>query len=437
MEYLIINISEQLVTAARFDISGRSAALGGAASFQLDDETGLAAVAVKIAAGSSGTPRVVVCLPPSLFAQRVVELPLTDLRKVREILPAHLQGDIALPAEEAVFDALPAADGTYLALWANRSEVAHAVDLFREAGCEPQIISSAPFAWPSLPGVHSDCALCDGTALAVIVGGRLAFVRALDSADPHKQLLATLSALELAGTHLPQRLVVFGEQAEALAETGARALEVEHLLLPDDLAPIFRTEGAFQQLAGLYAVARACHDGALPDFRRGDLTWTTGDARLRKKLILTALLVVAAVVLLFVSKGLQYRTARTDIASLNVSISSIYREIFPSRTKAVDELSEVKGEIRKLTGSENSSSVLDVLKQLAEAKGTAINGLFEAELEGRTLRVKGDARSAQSVNEFKAALSGLMATVEVGEIKSRPDGTVGFALSGTLKEGAK
>jgi general secretion pathway protein L len=103
----------------------------------------------------------------------------------------------------------------------------------------------------------------------------------------------------------------------------------------------------------------------------------------------------------------------------------------------VDELSEIKGEIRKLTGSENPGAVLDVLKQLAEAKGTAINGLFEAELEGRTLRVKGDARSAQSVNEFKSALSGVLATAEVGEIKSRPDGTVSFVLSGTLKEGAK
>jgi general secretion pathway protein L len=437
MEYLIINIAEQQVTAARFDISGRTAAVGGAASFLLDDETDLAAVAAKIAEGSSGSPRVVVCLPPSLFAQRVVELPLTDLRKVREILPAHLQGEIALPAEEAVFDALPAADGTYLALWAKRSEVAQAIDVFREAGCEPHIVSSAPFAWQSLPGIQPDCALCDGTALAVIAEGRLAFVRALDGADPHKQLRATLSALELAGTHLPQRLVVFGEQAQSLAGLDDLPFQAERLQLPDDQVPVFRTEDTFQQLAGLYAVARACHAGALPDFRRGDLAWTTGDARLRRKLILTAILLTLTVVLLFVSKGLQYRSARTDIASLNVSISSIYREIFPTRTKAVDELSEVKGEIRKLTGSENSSSVLDVLKQLAEAKGTAINGLFEAELDGRTLRVKGDARSAQSVNEFKAALSGLLATVEVGEIKSRPDGTVGFSLSGTLKEGAK
>ena len=437
MEYLIINIAEQLVTAAWFDISGRSASLGGAASFLLDDETDLSAVAVKIAEGVSGSARVIVCLPPSLFAQRIVDLPLTDLRKVREILPAQLQGEIALPAEEAVFDVLPVADGTYLALWTKRSEVAHVIDVFREAGCEPQIISSVPFSWQSLPGVYLDCALCDGTALAVITDGRLSFVRALDGAGPHKQLLATLSALELAGTRLPQRLMIFGEQAESLLETDGLPLEVEHFVLPDDLAMLFRTESTFQQLAGLYAVARASHDGVLPDFRRGDLAWTTGDARLRKKLILTGILTAVVIVLLFVSKGMQYRAARTDIASLNVSISSIYREIFPSRTKAVDELSEIKGEIKKLTGAESTSSVLDVLKQLAEAKGTAINGLFEAELDGRTLRVKGDARSAQSVNEFKSALSGLLATVDVGEIKSRPDGTVGFSLSGTLKEGAK
>lgn len=437
MEYLIINITERQVTAARFEVSGRSVSLGGAASFLLDGDSGLPEVAAKIAMGISGSPRVIVCLPPALFAQRVVALPLTDLRKVRQILPAHLQGDIALPAEEAVFDALPAAEGTYLALWAKRTEVAHVIEVFREAGCEPQIVSSAPFAWRSLPGVQPDCAVCDGTALAIIMAGRLSFVRALDGTAPQKQMVATLSALQHTGTQLPQRLVVFGERAESAVDTGGIPFEVEHLLLPDDLVPIFRTEGTFQQLAGLYAVARACQAGELPDFRRGDLAWTSGDARLRRKLILTAVLVAAAVVLLFVSKGLQYRAARKDITSLNASISSVYREIFPSRTKAVDELSEVKGEIRKLTGTENSSSVLDVLRQVAESKGNAINGLFEAELEGRTLRIKGDARSAQSVNEFKSALSGLMKQVDVGEIKSRSDGTVSFTLSGTLKEGEK
>jgi general secretion pathway protein L len=80
-----------------------------------------------------------------------------------------------------------------------------------------------------------------------------------------------------------------------------------------------------------------------------------------------------------------------------------------------------------------SGGYLDLLKKLAEFKGSSINGLFEAELEGRNLRIKGDARSAQAVNEFKISLAPLFDSSELGEVKSRPDGTVGFSLTGTLK----
>lgn len=437
MDYLIIRINDDSLTAARFTLAGRSATMGGAATFTIDDGTDLPALAAQIAADISGSPRVVLCLPPALFAQRTVELPLTDLRKVREVLSAHLQGEIALPAEEAVFDVLPTSAGRFLALWAKRADIALTIEVFREAGCEPQIVSSAVFGWPYLPGISPDCVVSDGTAVAVITEGRLSYLRALDGADPHKQLVASLSALEMSAGRLPARMFVIGEQAAVLAELDGLPLNVEPLRLPDDQVPVFRTEAAFRQSAVLYAVARACHAGDLPDFRRGDLAWTAGDAKLRKKLLLTGILVVAVVVLLFVYKGIKYRAAKADVASLNVSISALYKAVFPTRTKAVDELSEVKGELRKLAGSENTNGVLDVLKKLAEAKGSTINGLYEADVEGRTLRVKGDARSAQAVNEFKTALASLMSTVEVGEIKSRPDGTVSFSLTGTLKEVSK
>ena len=437
MNYLILQIDENSVAAARFTLSGRSAALVGAVSFPLGEGSDLSAVVAQIAAGSSGSARVVLCLPPALFAQRMIELPLTDLRKVRDVLSAHLQSEMALPAEEAVFDVLPAGAGRFLALWAKRTDIAMAIDLFREADCEPQFVSAAALCWPYLPGISPDCVVCDGSAVAVIAKGRLVYLRALDGADPHKQLIATLAALELSAGGLPSRLIVFGEQSGALAVLTGLPLEVEKLELPDDLAAIFRTESAFQQLAGLYAVACARHAGELPDFRRGDLAWTADNIQLRKQLVLTVILVVALVALLFVYKGLQYRAARADTASLNSSISVLYREIFPNRTKAVDELSEVKGELRKLTGTESSGGVLDVLKKLAEAKGSGINGIFEAELEGRMLRVKGDARSTQAVNEFKSTLASLMSAIELGEIKSRPDGMVSFSLSGTIKETIK
>jgi len=437
MEYLIIQIEERQVVAARFKLSRKSATLAGSAVFVLDTESDLAAVAARIGEGITGAARVILCLPPILFAQRSVELPLTDLNKVREVLPGHLQGEIALPVEEAVFDVLQISKGKFLALWAQRAEIAKAVALFTEAGIEPAVVTATPFAWPFLPALPANCAVSDGSAVALIANGRISFMRALSGGEPQKVLTATLSALEMAAEPLPPTLLVFGEQAGELLEADGLPLATARLELREELGQMFRNEQTFQQLAGLYAVAQARHARQLPDFRRGNLAWTAGDAKLRKKLVVTAILAAVTILLLFVSKGLQYRTALVDTASLNKSISAIYREIFPARTKAVDEVAEIKGEIRKLAGADSSSGVLDVLRLLAEAKGSSINGLYEVEVEGRTARVKGDARSAQAVNDFKTALTPAMASIELGEVKGRPDGTVTFSLTATLKEAKK
>ncbi len=437
MDYLIIRITDVAVLAARFTLSGRSATVQGATEFVLGDDLDLAMVATQIASGISSSPRVVLCLSPLLFAQRTLELPLTDLRKVREILPAQLQGEIALPAEEAVFDALPSGTGSFLALWARRSDIAAFIELFKEAGCEPQVVTAAPFAWHHLPGIPDSCLVSDGSAVALIREGRPVYMRSFAQPGTLNQLTATLSALEMTGGSLPEQLIVFGEQAESLPGLKGMLLEVVPLELADDMVPVFRTEKAFQQLAGLYAMACASHAADVPDFRRGSLAWTAGDKKLRRQLRVTAVLTVVVVLLLFAVKGLQLRAATTDLASLNSSISAQYREIFPRSAKAVDELAEVKGELRRLGAGKNSDAVLDILKKLAEAKGTTISGLYEFELEGRVLRIKGDARSSQAVNEFRSALAGLMASSELGEIKSRPDGTASFSLTGQLKEVGK
>lgn len=435
MDYLVIQVESQRVLAARFGVAGTSLSFSGAAEFALNEEQPLSTVAGRIAAGIDGSPRIVLCLSPSLFAQRTVELPLENLRKVREVLPGQMQGEIALSVEDAVFDALPVGSKRYLALWARKADLRPVIETFREAGCEPQVVTSAPFAWSFLPECPTDAVVCDGEALAVISGDRVTFARAFNADEPHKRVAATLAALELSGAVLPPVLIFFGEQSAGLASGEGLSLPTERLEMPDAMAPLFKTDEAFQQLAGLLAVARACHAGALPDFRRGELAWTAGDASLRRKMIMTAALAAVAVMLLFVSKGLQYRAVKTDLASLNKSIASAYREIFPGRSKAVDEVAEVKAEIKKLAGGAvGGNSVLDVLKKMAEAKGSTINGLYEAELEGNNLRVKGDARSAQAVNEFKAALAPSLATVELGEVKSKPDGSVTFTLAGTLKE---
>ena len=437
MDYLILQAEEKLLTVAHFGVSRRSTELVGAAMIELDEERPLADAVRGIAEKMTGSPRVVLCLPPALFAQRSVSLPFKDLRKVREVLPAHLQGDIVLPVEELTLEAMPVGEGRFLALWARKSDIGEAIGQFREAGIEPQVVSSLPLALAALPGVPPDCAVCDGSSLALLQGGRLTYFRAFTAEVTAAMVSATLSALELSGGELPPRLCLIGAGVSGLADADTLTLPVETVKVPPELGHLFKNEETFRQLAGLYAVARACHAGTLPDFRQGELAWTAGDAKLRKKLILTGILAAAVILLLFVNKGLQYRAAATDLLSLNKSVAAIYREIFPSRAKAVDEISEIKGEIRKLAGVENSGGYLDLMKKLAEVKGNSINGLYEAELEGSSLRIKGDARSAQAVNEFKAALAPLLASAELGEVKSRPDGTVTFSLTGTLKGGTK
>jgi general secretion pathway protein L len=77
------------------------------------------------------------------------------------------------------------------------------------------------------------------------------------------------------------------------------------------------------------------------------------------------------------------------------------------------------------------------LKRLAELKNDGIKGFYETEIDGNQLRLKGDAVSFQAVNDFKARAGSQFAAAEVGEIKSRPDGSVSFTFRGTLQEGSK
>ena len=437
MDYLILQPEEKRLTVAHFGVSRRATELIGAASFELNEEQSLADAVRHIVEKMAGSPRIILSVPPSLFAQRSISLPLTDLRKIREVLPTQLQGDIAQSVEDLALGVLPSGDGRFLALWARKGDISAIIEQFRELGLDPQIITSQPFALAEYPGLPPDCAVFDGTSLSLLKAGRLTYFRTFSADSSPSMITATLSALELSGGELPPRLCLTGSAAPLFSAADSLPLPVETVEVPPELGHLFKNDETFQQLAGLYAVARASYAGTLPDFRQGELAWTAGDAKLRKKLLLTGILAVTVIALLFITKGLQYRAAVADISSLNKSIAIMYRYIFPNRAKAVDEIAEIKGEIRKLAGVESSGGYLDILKKLAEAKGSSINGLYEAELEGRNLRIKGDARSSQAVNEFKAALAPLLATAQLGEVKSRPDGSVTFSLTGTVKEETK
>lgn len=374
---------------------------------------------------TAGERRVVLALPPTLLFMRELEMPITDRAKVRELLPLELKGETALDTDALAFDALPLAQGKFLAVWGRSKELAEKIELLKGAGLEPELVTASLFHWNKLAPAAGTVAVTDGEALAAYRDGAAIFFRALPAGSGEAELARTVAALELARGVQVDRVISYVRSSEASASP-AQAVP--------GLAGAFGEDAhAAHDLAGAYAVAAAVAEGSALNLRRGSLAYTAGNEKLYKRLRLTMILAAALVLLVFAESGVRYYLVQRDLASLDLSIRGIYKEIFPARKKVVDEVSELRSEIKKLEGAKTSSNVLKLLKDLAEVKGEDVSGIYETEVDGSEVRLKGDAQSFQAANDFKGRAAHLFDGAEVSEIKSRPDGSVSFTFRGKTK----
>ncbi|HWI40293.1 MAG TPA: type II secretion system protein GspL, partial [Verrucomicrobiae bacterium] len=372
--------------------------------------------------------RVILAPGASHFFSREVALPLQDRRKVREILPLELKGATACDTDELVFEALPCGEGKVLALWARKREVAAQVALLAEAGLDPQVVSPSATAWGMLLTTSSPAVVTDGTALALFRDRSLLRLHPLDPVDPAADIRRTRAALEL-GMEL-QELPVWRIGNFPGGE------EIEPLPMGVEGSEAFPDAEAFSAGAGAFALVLADLPGNGINFRRGELAYTGDREALRRKLRFSGALAALFVLLLAADCGLRYHLAQRDLASLDATVSSLYRDIFPNRRKGPDPVGEVKAELKRLSlAAGGGARLLPALKGAAEIKGEGIPGFYEVELEGTQVRLKGEASSLQGVNDLKARAAGRFSQAEVTETKSRPDGTVSFSLRGTLQEG--
>lgn len=376
--------------------------------------------------------RIVLALPPTMLVLRELDLPLTDRKKGRAILPLELKGELAAESDEAIFDALPLAGGKTAAIWSRQSLVSAEIDRSAAAGFDPEVVTFALFSWQHL--LPQDCsgtvAITDGEAVAVYLDRKPVFFRVLPGIGA-RPLDATLTALEISRDISIATIFTLGSgpldterETTALIPTGAAA------------AAFAGDSGAAVDLAAPFAMARELVSGDPVNLRRGTLGFTKSHDRLRRKLRITWGLAALLLILIFVEAGIRYYLAQRDVASLNGSIRTIYREVFPTRTKPVDEVAEMRAEIKKL-GAAAGDGLLSALKTLTEAKGDEPREMYEIDFDGSQVTGRGYDRSAQGVNDFKAKAAPLFAAFEVSEIKSRPDGSVSFAFRGTLKGGGK
>jgi general secretion pathway protein L len=372
--------------------------------------------------------RVVLALPPALISLRELDLSVSDRKKCREILPLELKGETAADADEPVYEALPLAGDRTAAIWAKQSLLAEEIKLLSAYGFDPEAITCSMFNWQGLLPDASEgaTAVTDGESVAVYSGRQPLFFRALPKSGENP-LAATIAAVELAKDIRVEKIFALGSSIPGTVELPHGSMLAD--AFPGDFA-------AAADLAAHYAMARELAFGEPVNLRRGALRFTKTSDNLKKKLRITGTLAAALVLLVMAEAGVRYFILQRDITSLNTSIRAIYKDVFPTRTKAVDEVSELKAEIKRL-GATGSEGVLSVLKKLTESMGDDSREIYEVDFDGMQVTGRGYDRSAGGVNEFKAKASLQFGNFEVSEIKSRPDGSVSFAFRGNLKGGEK
>jgi general secretion pathway protein L len=425
MDILIVQLKRNEVILASFQPKKGGVSFLSAERHPLEGGEGELSRILQGTSLTAGEHRVVLSLPPSLLFMRELELPISDRAKVRELLPLELKGETALDTDALAFDALPLSEGKFLAVWGRTKDLAEKIALLKDAGLEPELVTASLFHWNRLAPVARTVAVTDGEALAAFSDGTPIYFRALPQGSGETELARTVAALEVArGVHVDQ--VISYAKSSAESESLAQATR--------GLSEAFGEDAhAAHDLAGAWAVAAAVADGSALNLRRGALAYTAGNQKLYKRLRISMILAAALVVLIFAESAVRYYLVKRDLTSLGLSIGAIYKEVFPTRKKPVDEVSELRAEIKKLEGAKTSSNVLKLLKDLAEAKGDEVTGIYETEVDGSEVRLKGDAKSIQAANDFKGRAAKLLDGAEVSEIKSRPDGSVTFTFRGKMK----
>lgn len=380
--------------------------------------------------------KVVIALSPQILGQRSVSLALRDRRKIRDILPLELKGELVEDPADLIFDALLLATGEALAFWIARDRLKQI--LAAETAAPPEIASCAPAEWGALlPETEKGAfvALSDGTAIAVFKDAELCYYRSLGS-ETGREIERTLAALDLSQGITVSVCYLFGQASDHWQKgpegfpLTARILPpnsfVQQLSLPDDASRLHLSSSA--------ALAYAVVAGSMLNFMQGELASTKSAESFKKGVRLSAILALLIIIALFSEIAIRWQFITRDLRAVDRSITGLYKEVFPER-KAVDEAAELKAEIRRLSGSGGDAGALTLLKSFAEGMNDGVIGFTEIEVDAATVRARGDARSLQAVNDLKSRLAPAFTDLAVTESRIKPNGEVSFALRGNRKGG--
>lgn len=418
----IVQIDGQTATCVRFSCFGETLAPVLGISIPYGSTEELSVLLRQHLPRVTGDIRSILSLPVDLLYLRELQLPFSDRPKIRAVLPLELSRDSAETCSEPVCDVVVLDSGRQLAGWADPAKVSALLTLLSPAIGDPEVVTCHPLSWHHLPLLDQETAvILDRHAIAVVRQQGMLTCRLMRTDDP-ADIDRTLAAWQLADVAVP-----------------ALRYRLDDIILPDE-RPLPLPEQLSTLPAGCaiapaeflspLAMAQSYRYGDIFNLRNGSLAWQGTHSHRLRRYRTSVLLALFLALLIAGDAGWRWYRLKQDIAATNSAIASIYKEVFPNRTKAVDESAEIKAEIRRLRTEAGGIELLRFLKMLAQMKDDQITAFTDIEFDGEHFYLKGYALSAQTVNLLVQQMKAAGLHPEQPELTTRPDSTTLFTIKG-------
>jgi type II secretion system protein L len=389
--------------------------------------------------------KIIASIPGHLFAQRIVQFPFADRKRVEKALPFEIEDSVPFALDDVVIDYL-ILDGEKIGKGANASKEAAVlgimlpkevlkrhIDLLASAGIDPQVIV------PSYSGLDAlskmikaeGCTLLTcGSDLCLRSGETVKGLRSFSGSESTASIRHTVQALEI-------------EQKERVEKVLALCPDNSSQTVFADLG--IAVEQAAPELGGKKAVDPLSLGLALSEqinFRKQEFAYHLVDegARRRRRTLVVAGVVAAA--LFVVNLVVKFYVVETSYGKLDKEIRDIYRQAVPDAKVVADPVRQLRSsleEARKKFGVLGTgTSALDAMKAVTDGIPKEVRvGFQEFNLEGDRLKLQGEAASFESVDKIKAELqkTELFSEVTVLDTRMGTDNKVKFRLDIKLKQG--
>jgi general secretion pathway protein L len=443
------------------------------------DEADLGPALGRIVA-AAGPPDVAIsALPGELVAKRLLTLPFTDRRRLRQVVPFALEEHLPFAVDDAAVAFAPVgredSSSLVIAGFARKEVLTRHLELLARAGIDPKTVTLSTHALAGFlargrnghPGGQLVVEIQEsGTSMVLIDdNGRPRAIRTVSQGlDPHNDSLPSPAAATAILTAVRQTLLVHGsnhapatlflagpaatsptlrkEFAEALALPVRDLTELDHAWLMSGVA---REPARFAGCLAMLASEAPTAPLELINFRQGTFAFH-GPSGVLNPLRLTGILAGAAVGVALLHVLLSIAVSARQLRLLNNQIGTVVAPALgdadPTTAKAAlqAKLTEGTKRLRLLGGNLGHGSPLDVLLELSRDIPPSVP--IEANtlvVDESGLKLEGSADSFAAVDEVKRMLErgGSLGAIEVEHAGAGTDKSkVEFRLSAQFKDAA-